>query len=113
MSDPLFKCGPDASAREVGDLVVESLRSSVTDFDRSSSSADRVLQFVGYKSWNAFERAAIRIEVENDGDTVKLIPTNSAPRGGFLHDPANAVKCGLQAEEIGKALFRVVEEKKK
>ena len=113
ISDPLFKCGLDTSSTEVGDLVIVSLRSSRTDFDRSSEPPDRVLPFVGYKSWGAFERAAIRIQVRNDGERVTVTPTDPAPRGGFLFDPDSAVECGLQAEEIGKVLFGIVEEKKK
>lgn len=110
---PYFKVERNSSQAEIGSLIIESLNSSRSNFDISERSPKDILKLAGYRSWRAFERDAIAVEIYEDKKEVVLIPTDPAPTGGFLHDPDNSVSCAHDAEEIGIALFQMLEDKKK
>jgi hypothetical protein len=66
---------------------------------------DPLLAFAGFRSWKSFERGAAYFSVTSEGDMLTIIPSAPAPRGGFLHEPAKAVRCEATAEAVGAAVL--------
>ena len=113
LAPPFFKDDVDSAPSKVGTSIMNALRSSETGFDYSTRNPDAILQFSGYRSWRAFERDSFDFTVGLDGDDrVTIIPSDPAPKGGFLHRPDKARTCRMNADEIGETLFEMVQTKR-
>ena len=114
VSEPFFKLPSSSSAQEIGQRVLDALaayREGVpgkTYVRGVKQPRDPFLTYSGFKSWNAFEKAARYFSISSNGSEIQIIPSVPAPKGGYLHQPDCAIRIPVNAEQIGRALLEQV-----
>ena len=107
--DPVFKI-IGRSALSVGRAVLESIQAYQVDVPSPgpdfTKSANPLLKIAGCKSWSQLEKASINVLVNLDSECIWAIPTRHEIEGGFGHLNGLAVKCEMNAEEIGQAVLK-------
>lgn len=107
-SEPVYRLLADVSNSDLGKAVLNALRSYRKDVSPpgpdTSAQESPVLRLAGFRRWSQLERISRNVFVEQQNDRLKAIPTTRPHEGGFVHQNALAVECGLTPEEIGKAV---------
>ncbi len=110
-SEPFFKLSQPVSSQELGQTVLQALASyrekvpGKTFIRGVKQPPDPFLTFAGFKSWGAFERGARHFSISSKGTEVEIMPSVPGEQGGYLHQPARAVRCHGQPEQIGGCLL--------
>jgi len=101
-----------SSPHVLGMAVIDALdayQEGVPELSDWRDHAKPMLRATGFKSLGLFEKGACFIGISEEEGEVTILPTAAMKRGGFiaLSNVPNGgqVKCTLDAEEIGHALF--------
>ena len=115
--EPFFKAEIDADGEEIGCLILQSLAGSQTGVETTGRLKDlgkKMIDFVGYRTAKAFEKASIYINVSADGEQVTLTPSVTAGKsGGFLLKPDSSLHCSLAVQEVGQTFLKLLDERKR
>jgi len=109
--EPFFRIAQSVSPQELGEKVLEALdafREGVPGelYVRGvKRPPDPFLIFTKARSWKRFEQEAQYFSITADDSGVQIVPSTPAAKNGYLHRPADAVRCPVQAEQIGRALL--------
>jgi hypothetical protein len=86
-------------------ITPQSEQEGVSMPDNLNTVTKGFLQFVGFKSWNAFAKGALSLGVHRNGEEIEITPYASAYRGAFIPIPDKTVKCQPQAKEVGQKIL--------
>jgi hypothetical protein len=112
-TEPVFRLTQPVTAEVLGEKILETLRAYRENVPGryyvrgEKNPPDPVLKALGFRSWRALERGASSFSIESDTTRVEIVPSVPAPKGGFLHQPDQKVRCAPVAGEIGRALLRL------
>ena len=105
--EPMYKTSRKDQAAAIGQLVVAALdayREGVPAPDPRSKVPSPLLQFAGFRSWKALEKAALNLLISRNGARVTVMPTARQPRGGYAHKPDLAISATAEPGAIGHAV---------
>ncbi len=107
--DPMTKLDGNASATELGQVILETLSnySWTKDFVDWAQGRKRVLRFVGCKNWRTFEKNNIYLQMVLESGVIDISYMWLNSREGFTKD--THVKCPPEPEEIGKTLMLIIQ----
>jgi hypothetical protein len=108
--DPMLRLEANAAPGAAGAAVLQCL-DAFQDIDGlpESGHLERLLGFVGARSWSAFAKHAINISVEGPSkDRVALAAARADGRGAYAHGPSR--ECRREPLAIGELLLELVSE---
>ena len=107
--EPMVKLASKASAVEIGQAVLDGL-AAFEDIKGlpQPNHLERFLRFVGAKSWRAFTRGTLHINVGYDGKEINLIPSRADRRGAFPYNKAPSI-CPPEPEIVGGRILELAE----
>lgn len=109
--EPMFKTSRKDQAAAIGQLVVaalDSYREGVPAPDPRGKVPSPLLQFAGFRSWKALEKAALNVLISRNGARVTVVPTARQPRGGYAHKPDLAISATAEPGAIGQAVEKAL-----
>ena len=110
-TEPMIKLPRSVSPADLGKRVCEVLNLSggiVPTPKDLAKLTKTLLEFLGYRSWRAFERAANCVSVELTEQGIRATPTIIGSEGGFLDQPELAETVNNEAESVGRLILHVL-----
>jgi hypothetical protein len=93
----------DADLGRAVETALEAFQEDVLLPDRDSGSP--LLEALGLRSWGAYEKGAVSVEVCAWEGQLRCTPSENRGKGGFVDRPGAAedVPCGASQAELGRA----------
>jgi hypothetical protein len=113
-TEPFTRLSRQVAAQELGRVVLDALAAYRENIPGKTyvrgvkEPPHPFLLFAGFKSWKAFEKGASNFMISDVGHEIEIMPTVSAEKGGYLHQPDKALRCQAQPEAIGSLLLQQI-----
>jgi hypothetical protein len=107
---PFVKVEMDSTASAKGEAVIQALNASEEGVPHPTNwngRIDPLLDLAGVKTWATFMKNAVCVDVESDGEQLKLIPMrNLGPKDGFEPVLENTVALSFHSspDQVGTEL---------